>query len=105
MYFFNILKGAVAEWVLEQRRRKWRWAGHVVRRDDWRWTVRMAYWIPDGARRRRGRPATRWEDDLEAFAQHHGFKWETCARDRDAWESWESKFVDWRVRAEGEDTM
>ena len=59
-----------------------------------------------GFSHRQGRPgATRWEDDLEAFAQHHGFKWETCTRDRDAWESWESKFVDWRVRADGEDTM
>ena len=31
-------KANVADWVEEQRKRKWRWAGHVIRRADGRWS-------------------------------------------------------------------
>ena len=40
----------------------------------------------------RGRPATRWEDALEAFAKRSAFKWEVVARDADLWRSWEGAF-------------
>ena len=43
---------------------------HVLRRTDARWTRRILHWIPYGGERRRGRPATRWEDSLEAYARH-----------------------------------
>ena len=45
----------------------------------------MLHWIPHGGERRRGRPATRWEDASEAYAQEHGQKWETWAEDNNAW--------------------
>ena len=32
---------------------KWRWAGHVVRRDDNRWTKRLTEWQPRTGKRRR----------------------------------------------------
>ncbi len=32
----EVKKGAVADWVVEQRRRKWGWVGHVARRRDGR---------------------------------------------------------------------
>ena len=89
----EIEKGLVADWVREQRRLKWRWAGHVVRRNDSRWAVRMLHWIPHGGERRRGRPATRWEDELEQFAKSQGLKWETCALDRNLWAALEEKFI------------
>ena len=66
----EVKKGAVADWVVEQRRRKWGWAGHVARRSDGRWASRMLHWIPHGGERSRGRPATRWEDELEDFSRH-----------------------------------
>ncbi|KAK6749854.1 hypothetical protein RB195_002081 [Necator americanus] len=41
---------------------KHRWAGHIMRRIDDRWTKRTLEWIPRGAKRSRGRPPTRWGD-------------------------------------------
>jgi len=31
-------KAHVRDWVQEQRKRKWRWAGHIMRMHDGRWT-------------------------------------------------------------------
>ncbi|KAK6744367.1 hypothetical protein RB195_011209 [Necator americanus] len=36
--------------------------GHLMRRIDDRWTKRALEWIPRGAKRRGGRPPTRWGD-------------------------------------------
>ncbi|KAK6749693.1 hypothetical protein RB195_001978 [Necator americanus] len=41
---------------------KHRWAGHIMRRIDDRWTKRTLEWIPRDAKRHRGRPPTRWGD-------------------------------------------
>ncbi|KAK6730726.1 hypothetical protein RB195_007288 [Necator americanus] len=41
---------------------KHRWAGHIMRRIDDRWTKRTLEWIPRDAKRPRGRPPTRWGD-------------------------------------------
>ena len=51
-------KANVPDWVQEQKRRKWRWAGHVARRTDMRWSTFMLGWVPvkRGARPV-GRPA------------------------------------------------
>ena len=89
----EINKGLVSDWVKQQRVRKWRWAGHVLRRKDGRWARRMLHWVPHGGERRRGRPATRWEDALEASAQEHGQKWETWAEDNNAWRTGEVGFA------------
>ncbi|KAK6040725.1 hypothetical protein COOONC_21768 [Cooperia oncophora] len=39
-----------------------KWAGHVIRRQDDRWTTRITYWYPRDTKRTPGRPATRWSD-------------------------------------------
>ena len=90
----EVKKGAVADWVVEQRRRKWEWAGHVARRRDGRWTSRMLHWLPHGGERSRGRPATRWEDELEDFFKARGMRWEDCAQDREAWGQLEQSFAE-----------
>ena len=90
----EVKKGAVADWVVEQGRQKWRWAGHVARRRDGRWTSRMLHWLPHGGERSRGRPATRWEDELEVFFKTRGMRWEDCAQDRGAWGQLEQIFVE-----------
>ena len=41
---------------------KHRWAGHIMRRTDDRWTLRTSEWIPRETKRPRGRPPTRWAD-------------------------------------------
>ena len=89
-----IEKGKVSDWVAEQRRRKWRWAGHVMRRTDNRWSRLIVHWLPNGGQRRRGRPTTRWEDALESFAKRSGFRWEKEALDQNDWKRWEATFVE-----------
>ena len=79
---------------LPRRLRKWHWAGHVLRRKDGRWTRRILHQIPQGGDRRRGRPATRWEDALETFANRSGFRWENEALDQIDWKRWEATFVE-----------
>ena len=45
-------------------KRKWNWAGHMARRTDYRLKSRIAIWTPYGHTRNRGKPRTRWRDDL-----------------------------------------
>ena len=90
----QIQKGSVADWVELQRSRKWSWAGHVFRRKDGRWTRSILHWIPHGGERRRGRPATRWEDALEKYAAENGARWEDWAGDNDVWKLWGKGFIE-----------
>ena len=46
-------------------RNKWQWAGHVARLTDERWTTQTTEWKPMYGGRNRGRPRTRWRDDLD----------------------------------------
>ena len=84
--------GKVVDWVKEQRRRKWRWAGHVARRDDGRGTSWMISWEPVRGQRAPGRPVTRWEDALVYFTQGKG-RWTKLAQDRELWRALEDGFV------------
>ena len=61
---------------------KWKWAGHVVRRNFDRWTHRVTAWDPRIGKRRRGRQTTRWSDDLR---KTFGQQWTTVAKDREKW--------------------
>ncbi len=61
---------------------KHRWAGHVARLQDNRWTTRATSWVPRGWSRPRGRPKLRWRDDLD---RHLGPIWTTVAQDRCQW--------------------
>jgi hypothetical protein len=65
---------------------KHRWAGHVMRREDDRWTTRLTTWYPRNIKRTLGRPATRWSDDFKRItnANRH---WSTTARDRKLWKT------------------
>lgn len=61
---------------------KRRWAGHVARFKDDRWTARTTNWIPRQFKRSRGRPALRWEDPIVKVA---GKTWKRDAQDRELW--------------------
>ncbi len=78
---------------VEQRRRKWRWAGHVARRDDGRWTRWMLGWEPVGRYRTPGRPVARWEDSLTNFMRGREQSWRALAQDREDWAALEEEFV------------
>ena len=88
----------VRDWVEEQRRLKWKWAGHVARRLDNRWTNKVLFWQPAG-QRQQGRPQTRWEDTIKQFLSarfQDGIDtqtWTELAQDRAGWGLWEADFA------------
>ena len=88
-----IATGRVKDWVDEQKRRKFRWAGHVARRKDGRWTTSLLDWIPHLGRRAQGRPLTRWDDAIRKCARQAGQEWKDAAQDRDWWDEMTEKFV------------
>ncbi|KAE9421870.1 hypothetical protein Angca_005595, partial [Angiostrongylus cantonensis] len=48
--------------VLYAKQSKIRWAGHVVRMNDNRWTRAVSDWIPRDFKRTAGRPPSRWSE-------------------------------------------
>ncbi|CAK1594407.1 unnamed protein product [Parnassius mnemosyne] len=71
-------------------RLKWKWAGHVIRSSDGRWSERILHWFPRDGKRDRGRPLRRWKDDIEAVA---GNLWTRTAKERDKWHEMEEAFI------------
>eukprot|EP00973_Karenia_brevis_P016410 2247836-Karenia_brevis.AAC.1 len=59
-------KMKITDWVIEQRKRKWRWAGHLLRRADGRWSTKMMLWMPAEGHRHVGHPRKRWLDSIMA---------------------------------------
>ena len=88
-----VIQGRVYDWVREQGKRKWKWAGHVARRTDGRWNTMMLSWQPYGWWREQGRPSTRWQDGFQKFGKTNGFRWEEAARSKIVWDSWGKKFL------------
>ncbi|KAL0881844.1 hypothetical protein ABMA27_001620 [Loxostege sticticalis] len=69
---------------------KWRWAGHISRYMDKRWTMETTRWKGPSGKRSVGRPKRRWADDLDYFA---GKDWMTLARNRELWMDLEEAFT------------
>ncbi|CAH2239297.1 jg6872 [Pararge aegeria aegeria] len=61
---------------------KWQWAGHIARRTDGRWCLKVLEWRPRTGKRSVGRPPTRWTDDFRRVA---GSLWRQAAQDRVLW--------------------
>ena len=61
---------------------KWKWAGHVSRMTDNRWTIRTTEWQPRVGKRSRGRPKKRWRDDITKLV---GGTWTRIAKERHTW--------------------
>ena len=74
----------------------WRWAGHLMRREDERWSKKVLAWIPTGVWKR-GHPKRRWEDAINDFMKAQmGCKtgeWKLLTYDREEWKSWEEAFA------------
>ena len=69
--------------------RRWRWIGHVLRREkDNNCRVALT-WTPEG-KRKRGRPKTTWRDTIERELKELGWtSWnvvEQVAKDREGWQ-------------------
>ncbi|KHN78309.1 Putative uncharacterized transposon-derived protein F52C9.6 [Toxocara canis] len=73
----------VRDVIAEYRKQKLRWAGHVARTNDDRWTRAVAEWCPMEQKRLLGRPPRRWRDEVE---QEGGKTWQRRARSRAKWE-------------------
>uniref|UniRef100_A0A7I4YM96 Reverse transcriptase domain-containing protein n=1 Tax=Haemonchus contortus TaxID=6289 RepID=A0A7I4YM96_HAECO len=66
---------------------KHRWAGHLLRRTDDRWSLRVTEWLPRNKRRPSGRPPTRWADSFSKYFRQSGLHWMQVAKDRAMWRS------------------
>ena len=65
------------------RKMKWSWAGHINCLKDDRWTSRVTTWRPYDKKRRQGRPAKWWRDDLDKYWSD--MIWQRTAQDRVIW--------------------
>jgi hypothetical protein len=83
-------KTKVKDVLSEAAKQKWRWAGHVARQRDGRWTKEVTEWYPKSGRRRRGRQKTRWMDDIVSVA---GNNWISAAQERAKWKLHVEAFI------------
>ena len=84
----------IEDWVKSQKRRKYRWAGHVAQMADGRWTARLLKWVPQGQSRRQARPNLRWSFSLDNFYSIlGGGGWIEVAQDRKLWKEHEDALV------------
>ena len=74
-----------ASWVREKtkvndilvaiKEQMWRWAGHLARREKYRWTKRLTDWTPREGKRDRRRPDKRWRDEIQKPQGQLGNNW------------------------------
>ncbi|KAA5662277.1 hypothetical protein F3G60_33305 [Pseudomonas aeruginosa] len=69
---------------------KWRWAGHLARYTDKRWTLEITTWEGPAGKRRRGRPRSRWIDEITAAT---GKEWRNKAKEREEWSKLEEAYT------------
>lgn len=72
----------ITDILVDIKRKKFCWAGHVIRRMDHRWTIRVTEWMPREGKRSQGRQKSRWGDDVRKFA---GASWNQLAQNRGNW--------------------
>jgi len=73
------------------RKLKWKWAGHVARLKDDRWTHKPTFWYLTHMKRKQGRQATRWSDDINNFLGTKNFQ--KIASDRKEWDRLQETFA------------
>uniref|UniRef100_UPI0025FC2CDF hypothetical protein n=1 Tax=Thiolapillus sp. TaxID=2017437 RepID=UPI0025FC2CDF len=80
-------------------RKRWRWIGHVLRKDANSITKVAIHWTPEG-KRKRGRPKTTWRRTVEAEMKNMNHSWGTIQRlasDRQGWRSFVAAlYASWR---------
>lgn len=69
---------------------KWKWAGHIARYTDRRWTIESTKWKGPSGKRNIGRPKQRWADDI---VQTVGRNWMEQGRDRERWKRLEEAYT------------
>lgn len=64
-------------------KRKWKWAGHLVRSQQGKWAQAIEEWCPVNLKRRRGRPPGQWDNEMRVSCG--GACWRRVAHDRKEW--------------------
>ncbi|VDM61608.1 unnamed protein product [Angiostrongylus costaricensis] len=90
-------RSKIKDAVLYAKQSKIRWARHLMRMNDNRWTRGVSYWIPEDVKRTAGRPPTRCSElftksleegyDARRVPRARRTHWATLARDRGKWKS------------------
>uniref|UniRef100_A0A0K0CSS1 Endonuclease-reverse transcriptase n=1 Tax=Angiostrongylus cantonensis TaxID=6313 RepID=A0A0K0CSS1_ANGCA len=88
-------RSEIKDAVLYAKQSKIKWAGHVMRMNDNRWTRAVSDWIPWDVKRTAGRPPTRWSEffsksleeryDARRVPKARRTHWATLVRDREKW--------------------
>ncbi|GBP12471.1 hypothetical protein EVAR_75874_1 [Eumeta japonica] len=68
---------------------KWKWAAHIARMSDNRWTKRTTSWRGPDGKRSIGRPYARWSDDIKGVAGN----WLEEGNNREKWAEMEEAFT------------
>ncbi|EYB99177.1 hypothetical protein Y032_0124g1205 [Ancylostoma ceylanicum] len=72
----------VKDIIQEIRKSRIKWAGHVARMNDGRWTAKVLNWYPRDKRRSQGRPRKRWQDFIKDTCS---LTWIQRAKNREEW--------------------
>ena len=70
---YNELQESIATTIA---RKRWRWIGHILRKDQGSIPKVAVEWKPEG-HRKRGRPRMTWRPTVEAKATDMGHSWGT----------------------------
>ena len=92
----QLRKTGLDDWCTAIRRKKWRWAGYLARREDGSWSTKLLDRQPTAGRRIIGRPCKRWVNELDGFFMARGSARGSCsaiAQNRGAWCDLEVEFV------------
>lgn len=82
----------VTDVIRHAKKLKWKWAGHIMRQTDGRWTKELTEWCPRYSTRGVGRPATRWRDELAGFTGA-GECWTRCTANKLTWKKMGEAFA------------
>lgn len=93
----EIRRRTKVEDVIEKTARaKWRWAGHIARQEETRWTKHILKWRPRMHKRSVGRPPRRWVDDIK---EKSGKNWLQAAQNKTEWKRKEEAYVqEWTIK-------
>ena len=63
----------------EEKKRKWTWIGHQLRKDPGNITRQALRWNPQG-KRKRGRPRNSWRRSVEDEMKAAGYSWQSMTQ-------------------------